>query len=154
MYGLARGAMLRHGRSDNLATIGTSTEARRRGGAAYRSATRDCRQTGRSRTRLVPSARSAQAVRELPATIYLQPKQAGKRAKKNPSRARPEKTLASMKPRRDGRASLWQDLFGARFDVLLYDLTSTYFESDPPADAATSAGMATAAISAMTACKL
>jgi transposase len=30
----------------------------------------------------------------------------------------------------------WQDLFGARFDVLLYDLTSTYFESDPPADAA------------------
>jgi transposase len=30
----------------------------------------------------------------------------------------------------------WADLFGARFDVLLYDLTSTYFESDPPADAA------------------
>jgi transposase len=26
----------------------------------------------------------------------------------------------------------WQDLFGAKFDVLLYDLTSTYFESDPP----------------------
>lgn len=26
----------------------------------------------------------------------------------------------------------WQDLFGAPFDVLLYDLTSTYFESDPP----------------------
>ena len=26
----------------------------------------------------------------------------------------------------------WQDLFGTRFDVLLYDLTSTYFESDPP----------------------
>ena len=26
----------------------------------------------------------------------------------------------------------WKDLFGARFDVLLYDLTSTYFESDPP----------------------
>jgi transposase len=25
----------------------------------------------------------------------------------------------------------WQDLFGASFDVLLYDLTSTYFESDP-----------------------
>ena len=25
----------------------------------------------------------------------------------------------------------WQDLFGARFEVLLYDLTSTYFESDP-----------------------
>jgi transposase len=26
----------------------------------------------------------------------------------------------------------WQDLFGLTFDVLLYDLTSTYFESDPP----------------------
>src|SRR5271157_4934264 len=26
----------------------------------------------------------------------------------------------------------WQDLFAASFDVLLYDLTSTYFESDPP----------------------
>jgi len=25
----------------------------------------------------------------------------------------------------------WKDLFNARFDVLLYDLTSTYFESDP-----------------------
>ena len=28
----------------------------------------------------------------------------------------------------------WQGLFGARFDVLLYDLTSTYFESSQPAD--------------------
>jgi transposase len=26
----------------------------------------------------------------------------------------------------------WQDLFAASFEVLLYDLTSTYFESDPP----------------------
>ena len=26
----------------------------------------------------------------------------------------------------------WEVLFQARFDVLLYDLTSTYFESDPP----------------------
>src|SRR6266850_4914569 len=26
----------------------------------------------------------------------------------------------------------WQDLFGASFEVLLYDLTSTYFESAPP----------------------
>jgi hypothetical protein len=30
----------------------------------------------------------------------------------------------------------WRDLFGARFDVLLYDLTSTYFESPPPDDEA------------------
>ena len=27
----------------------------------------------------------------------------------------------------------WQDLFNVDFDVLLYDLTSTYFEVDPPA---------------------
>lgn len=28
----------------------------------------------------------------------------------------------------------WSDLFGAKYDVLLYDLTSTYFECDPPQD--------------------
>ena len=28
----------------------------------------------------------------------------------------------------------WSDLFGAQFDVLLYDLTSTYFECDVPQD--------------------
>ena len=26
----------------------------------------------------------------------------------------------------------WGRLFGAKYDVLLYDLTSAYFESDPP----------------------
>jgi transposase len=26
----------------------------------------------------------------------------------------------------------WEDLFGIKFEVLLYDLTSTYFESNPP----------------------
>ena len=26
----------------------------------------------------------------------------------------------------------WKTLFDAKFEVLLYDLTSTYFESDPP----------------------
>ncbi len=26
----------------------------------------------------------------------------------------------------------WKDLFGARFEIVLYDLTSTYFEIDPP----------------------
>ncbi len=26
----------------------------------------------------------------------------------------------------------WEELFQSRFDILLYDLTSTYFESDPP----------------------
>jgi transposase len=28
----------------------------------------------------------------------------------------------------------WQDLFGANFEILLYDLTSTYLEADPPDD--------------------
>jgi hypothetical protein len=28
----------------------------------------------------------------------------------------------------------WRDLFNVSFEVLLYDLTSTYFESDPPMD--------------------
>lgn len=32
----------------------------------------------------------------------------------------------------DHLAERWKDLFNAKFDVLLYDLTSTYFESDPP----------------------
>jgi transposase len=26
----------------------------------------------------------------------------------------------------------WEDLFGVKFEILLYDLTSTYFESNPP----------------------
>lgn len=30
----------------------------------------------------------------------------------------------------------WEDLFNSTFDVLLYDLTSTYFESDVPSDQA------------------
>ena len=29
----------------------------------------------------------------------------------------------------------WRDLFGAQYEVLLYDLTSTYFETDTPDDA-------------------
>ena len=32
----------------------------------------------------------------------------------------------------DHLTARWRDLFNAQFDVLLYDLTSTYFESDPP----------------------
>ena len=39
--------------------------------------------------------------------------------------AHKEEFLAALKTR-------WQTLFEARFDVLLYDLTSTYFECDPP----------------------
>ena len=32
----------------------------------------------------------------------------------------------------DHLISRWKDLFNAKFDVLLHDLTSTYFESNPP----------------------
>ena len=34
----------------------------------------------------------------------------------------------------DHLVTRWRDVFNASFDVLLYDLTSTYFESDPPFD--------------------
>jgi transposase len=33
----------------------------------------------------------------------------------------------------DHLSAKWKDLFGVSFEVLLYDLTSTYFESEPPA---------------------
>ncbi|MBE0541651.1 MAG: IS1634 family transposase, partial [Verrucomicrobia bacterium] len=36
----------------------------------------------------------------------------------------------------DHLTARWRELFDAQFEVLLYDLTSTYFESDPPADPA------------------
>ena len=44
-------------------------------------------------------------------------------------------------------------LFGANFEVLLYDLTSTYFESDPPLRKLTRGGLATAGINAPTVCR-
>jgi hypothetical protein len=34
----------------------------------------------------------------------------------------------------DHLVNRWRDLFNASFEVLLYDLTSTYFESEPPGD--------------------
>jgi hypothetical protein len=42
-----------------------------------------------------------------------------------------DKLLAHKKPFFSYLRARWQDLFGACFEVLLYDLTSTYFESDP-----------------------
>ena len=36
----------------------------------------------------------------------------------------------------DHLTARWRDLFDARYEVLLYDLTSTYFESDPPEEPA------------------
>jgi transposase len=45
-----------------------------------------------------------------------------------------DKLLAHKTALFDHLRARWQDLFGATFDVLLYDLTSTYFESDPPDD--------------------
>ena len=45
-----------------------------------------------------------------------------------------DRLLAHKQALFDHLVNRWRDLFNARFDVLLYDLTSTYFESDPPAD--------------------
>ena len=46
-----------------------------------------------------------------------------------------DKVLEHKRALFDHLRERWQDLFRAKFDVLLYDLTSTYFESDPPNDA-------------------
>jgi transposase len=43
-----------------------------------------------------------------------------------------ERVLAPKQALFTHLAGRWKDLFNARFEVLLYDLTSTYFESDPP----------------------
>ncbi len=40
--------------------------------------------------------------------------------------------LAHKRALFDHLTARWKDLFNMTFDVLLYDLTSTYFESDPP----------------------
>jgi hypothetical protein len=40
--------------------------------------------------------------------------------------------LAHKRALFDHLTARWKDLFNAKFDVLLYDLTSTYCESDPP----------------------
>ena len=44
-----------------------------------------------------------------------------------------DKLLVHKRPLFSYLQTRWQELFKARFDVLLYDLTSTYFESEPPA---------------------
>src|SRR5271166_1289983 len=43
-----------------------------------------------------------------------------------------DKLLAHKAALFDHLRARWQGLFGAKFEVLLYDLTSAYFESDPP----------------------
>ena len=45
-----------------------------------------------------------------------------------------DRLLEHKLARFDHLVTRWRDLFNASFDVLLYDLTSTYFESDPPFD--------------------
>ena len=45
-----------------------------------------------------------------------------------------DKVLEHKRALFDHLTERWQDLFRAKFSVLLYDLTSTYFESDPPTD--------------------
>jgi hypothetical protein len=43
-----------------------------------------------------------------------------------------DRLLAHKQALFDHLVERWRDLFNASFDVLLYDLTSTYFEADPP----------------------
>ncbi len=43
-----------------------------------------------------------------------------------------DRLLAHKKAVFDHLVGRWRDLFNASFEVLLYDLTSTYFEADPP----------------------
>jgi hypothetical protein len=43
-----------------------------------------------------------------------------------------DRLLEHKRPLFDHLSQQWKDLFNTKFDVLLYDLTSTYFESDPP----------------------
>jgi transposase len=43
-----------------------------------------------------------------------------------------DRLLAHKEALFDHLVGRWRDLFNASFDVLLYDLTSTYFEADPP----------------------
>jgi hypothetical protein len=43
-----------------------------------------------------------------------------------------DRLIAHKRALFDHLTERWKDLFNAKFDVLLYDLTSTYFESDPP----------------------
>lgn len=45
-----------------------------------------------------------------------------------------DRLLAHKEAVFDHLVGRWWDLFNATFDVLLYDLTSTYFASDPPLD--------------------
>ncbi|MHB8424818.1 MAG: IS1634 family transposase [Gammaproteobacteria bacterium] len=45
-----------------------------------------------------------------------------------------DRLLAHKQALFDHLVGRWRDLFNARFDVLLYDLTSTYFESEPRRD--------------------
>jgi len=43
-----------------------------------------------------------------------------------------DRLLAHKQALFDHLVGRWRDLFNVNFDVLLYDLTSTYFEADPP----------------------
>lgn len=45
-----------------------------------------------------------------------------------------DRLLAHKRALFDHLTGRWRDLFNVSYEVLLYDLTSTYFESDPPLD--------------------
>lgn len=54
---------------------------------------------------------------------------------KVPRRSRRPSSVKSKKALFNHLTERWRTLFDAKFEVLLYDLTSTYFESDPPENA-------------------
>ena len=89
---------------------------------------------------LLPAHRSGQRVAPAPAVVRA--KRHGRSARRRFCAGREERSLSlprqarSSTNRRCSRtcAGAGRNLFGARFDVLLYDLTSTYFESEPPSD--------------------
>ena len=58
-----------------------------------------------------------------------------------------DRLMAHKRALFDHLTQRWKDLFNTKFDVLLYDLTSTYFESDPHCPRTTNGNMATAGTS-------
>ena len=64
-----------------------------------------------------------------------------------------DRLLAHKQALFDHLVTRWKDLFNASFDILLYDLTSTYFEADPPFPEGDKRASAICAIIVPTACR-
>ena len=64
-----------------------------------------------------------------------------------------DRLLAHKQAVFDHLVGWWRDLFNVSFDVLLYDLTSTYFEAIRHFRKATSGALGTRAITGRTVCR-